>query len=285
MTMDEAAGRSVLPLPVRLHAADVKWSILVRSLETGEVFGVDPDRVLSTASVGKLLLLAEVARRIEDGRLPRDELVYRSAADAVSDSGLWQHLDAESLTVNDAAVLVAATSDNLATNVLLRRLGAESMDETADALGLSDVRLHDYVRDVRGPTDPPRLSSGSAWELAGFFERVATQDIISPAVSGRLAQWLGLNTDLSMVASSLDLDPLAHAADGPALALMSKTGTDIGVRADCGLVACEGVQVAYAAIANWDATGDRTLRQVMADMRSIGGFVRSIVEKASTSGA
>ena len=285
MMIDVAAGRSVLPFPVRLHADDVTWSILVRRLETGEAFGVDPDRVLSTASVGKLLLLAEVARRIQDGRLPGDELVHRTAADAVSDSGLWQHLDAESLTVNDAAVLVAATSDNLATNVLLRRLGAEAMDETADALGLSDVRLHDYVRDVRGPTDPPRLSSGSAWELAGFFERIATQDVISPAVSGVLAHWLGLNTDLSMAASSLDLDPLAHAPGGAGLALMNKTGTDTGVRADCGVVSVDGVRIAYAAIANWDAASESTLGDVMADMRSIGRFVRSLVEGEGPSGA
>ena len=285
MTTDEPAGRSVLSIPVRLHASDVTWSILVRSLASGETFGLDHDRALSTASVGKLLLLAEVARRIDDGRLAADELVHRTDADAVADSGLWQHLDVESLTVRDATALVAATSDNLATNVLLRRLGVESMDETAKALGLEAVRLHDYVRDVRRPSDPPRLSSGSAWELAGLFERIATQDICSPGVSRMLAQWLGLNSDLSMVASSLDLDPLAHGPDGPALALMNKTGTDMGVRADCGLASCDGVQVAYAAIANWDVASESALGHVMADMRSIGGFVRDLVEGERPSGA
>ena len=170
-------------------------------------------------------------------------------------------------------------------DVDLRRVGIEAIDETARALGLEDVRLHDYVRDVRRPTDPPRLSSGSARELAAIFGRIATRELRSPAVSRMLEHWLGLNTDLSMVASSLDLDPLAHAADGPALALMNKTGTDTGVRADCGLVSYGGVQVAYAAIANWEAASESTLGDVMADMRLIGGFVRRLVEGDDRSGA
>ena len=39
------------------------------------------------------------------------------------DSGIWQHLQAPSLPVADLATLVGATSDNLATNVLLRQVG------------------------------------------------------------------------------------------------------------------------------------------------------------------
>lgn len=214
-----------------------------------------------------------------------DELLHRTDADAVADSGLWQHLDVQSLTARDAAVLVAALSDNLATNALLRRLGVKAMDETARALGLGNLRLHDYVRDERRAADPPRLSSGSAQDLAEMFVRIGEGRIFSPAVSGMLAHWLELNTDLSMVASSLDLDPLAHSADGPALALMNKTGTDTGVRADCGLVSHDGVQVTYAAIANWDSASEATPGLVMADMRLIGGFVRALVEGEDPSGA
>jgi beta-lactamase class A len=92
-----------------------------------------------------------------------------------------------------------------------------------------------------------------------------------------LAFWLGLNTDLSMVAASLELDPLGHVAVGRSLSVMNKTGTDVGVRADCGLVSRDGVQVAYAAIANWDEASGPMLDLVMADMHAIGGFIRSLV--------
>jgi beta-lactamase class A len=274
--VDDVAGG--VSLPVDLQSTEVTWSIHVRSLATGLTFGLDDGAVLSTASVGKLLLLTEVARRIDEGSLLQDERLTRTPADGVADSGLWQHLATDTLTVGDAAVLVAAVSDNLATNVLLRRVGVDAMDQVAQALGLEGVRLHDFVRDVRRETDPPRLSSGSAQELARNFAMVASGEIISPAVSGILAGWLGLSTDLSMVASSLGLDPLAHSAGGHGLSLMNKTGTDAGVRADCGLVSYNGLQVAYAAIANWDEASVSALDLVMADMRAIGGFVRSLVD-------
>ena len=274
--MDDVAGG--VSLPVDLQSTEVTWSIHVRSLATGAMYSRDDATCLSTASVGKLLLLTEVARRLEDGSLRPDECVTRTPADAVADSGLWQHLSTDSLTVGDAAVLVAAVSDNLATNVLLRHVGLEAMGEVAQALGLSDVRLHDFVRDVRRANDPARLSSGSARGLAEFFARIAEGGILTPAVSGMLADWLRLNTDLSMVAASLELDPLAHLDAGGSLSLMNKTGTDVGVRADCGLASRDGVQVAYAAIANWDEASEPTLNLVMADMRAIGGFVRCLVE-------
>jgi len=43
----------------------------MRSLATGLTFGLDDGAVLSTASVGKVLLLTEVARRIDEGSLLR----------------------------------------------------------------------------------------------------------------------------------------------------------------------------------------------------------------------
>jgi hypothetical protein len=45
------------------------------------------------------------------------------------------------------------------------------------------------------------------------------------------------------------------------------------------------VQVAYAAIANWEAASESALGDVMADMRVIGGFVRGLVEGDDRSGA
>ena len=126
-----------MSLPVNLKSDGVIWSIHVRSLTTGATFARDDATALSTASVGKVLLLAEVARRLEDGSLSPDECLTRTPAESVADSGLWQHLSTDSLTVCDAAVLVAAVSDNLATNVLLRHVGLAAMDEVAQALGLN----------------------------------------------------------------------------------------------------------------------------------------------------
>src|SRR5690606_13442739 len=130
------------------------------------------------------------------------------------------------LPVADLAVLVAAVSDNLATNVLLRRVGLDAVAATARSVGLRATALHDVVRDVRTPADPPALSSGSAAELAGLFARLAAGAAISAEVSATVNGWLATGTDLSMVAGALGLDPLAHVAADRSVVLRNKTGTD-----------------------------------------------------------
>lgn len=76
----------------------------------------------------------------------------------MGDSGLWRHLHAGSLPLADVATLVGATSDNLATNVLLREVGLESVRARTEQLSLLRTALLDLVRDSRGPDDAPRVS-------------------------------------------------------------------------------------------------------------------------------
>ena len=218
--------------------APVEWSVSAIDARTGDVLVEESaDRELPCASLGKILVLIEAARRIHAGSLDPDQLLGRAPEDAVGDSGLWQDLRASLLPAADLCVLVGAVSDNLATNVLLRTLGLDAVSATARAIGLEGVTLHDQVRDKRGPGHPAHLATASARGLTRLFARLHRGEIVSPAVSETVLGWLAANSDLSMVASAWGLDPLAHRpADRPHLALFNKTGTDRGVRAEAGLV-------------------------------------------------
>jgi beta-lactamase class A len=252
----------------------VTWGVCVIEVPTGEVILDDHAAVtLSTASVGKLLLLLEVARQIDEGEIRADEMVERTDADTVMDSGLWQYLTAPALSVVDLAVLVASVSDNLATNVLLRRLGIDAVRAMTARLGLAATALHDRVRDTRRPNDPPRLSSGSAAELAGLLRALRLGEAVSRSVSSQVLDWLATGVDLSMVGSAFGLDPLAHAVPDRGLSLHNKTGTDVGVRADVGLVGTSSTALAYAAIANWPEDQDRR-DEVHVALRHLGRRLR-----------
>src|SRR5205085_32113 len=82
--------------------------------------------------------------------------------------------------------------------------------ELTARLGLRETALRDRVRNKREAHHPPTLSHGSAAELAGLLGGLARRELISAAVSERVDRWLATNTDLSMVASAFDLDPLAQ---------------------------------------------------------------------------
>jgi beta-lactamase class A len=231
----------------------VRWGVCVRDVGTGRVLASrNPDHPLPTASVGKLLLLIEVARRIEAGHLDAGELLRRTPEDAVADSGLWQHLRVDALPVADLAVLVGSVSDNLATNVLLRHVGLEPVAAVGRDLGLTHTRLHDAVRDRRGPEHPPTLSTGTAGELAALLAACARGEALSPRVSAQLLDWLAGSADTSMVAAALHLDPLAHVQPDRGLLLRHKTGTDDGIRADVGLLRGHQAGISYAVCARWE---------------------------------
>lgn len=256
------------------------WSFCVLDAEGNVIDAVAPDTVQPTASIGKIFLLAEVAECMADGRLDPHGRIRRDPDMAVADSGLWQHLAQDSLPVVDACLLVAAVSDNWATNVLLDLVGLAAVSARAEALGCTSSRLHDRVRDARAVDDPPTLSSGTARELAEVARRIhraangGEATGLSAAAADMVEGWLLTGVDLSMVAAPFRLDPLAH-ADGR-VRLWSKTGTDTGIRADVGVAWSESDTLSYAAIATWqpgDDVGDGPFERMHAMGRTLASRV------------
>lgn len=246
-------------------------SASVVDLNSGKTLVAIDDRiVLPTASIGKVLLLIEVSARLTARDYSGLGILDKTPRDEVGDSGLWQHLQVPTLPVADLATLVGATSDNLATNVLLGRVGLEAVRARTESLGLTRTALLDLVRDRRGPDDAPQLSVGSAAELSWLFGALARNEIVDPATSRRVLGWLSLNTDLSMVASAFGLDPLSHRGLDHDTLLVNKTGTDSGVRAEAGALRGGGRAVAYALSIQFvdDSLGARL--RVLDAMRIVG---------------
>lgn len=259
-------------------ASEVAWSISIRDGIGYECAGCSATTSMQTASIGKLLLLTEIARQCNAGSLNGDELLLRDPTLMVADSGIWQYMQAEKLSVYDLCVLVACTSDNFATNVLLKRVGLPKVQELSRLLGFERTALLDYVRDSRGPDDVWTLSTGSAAELSSLMSSIARRGLISQPVSEQLDAWLAAGMDLSMVASAFGFDPLAHTTADRGFFIRNKTGTDAGVRADVGTIGRENVWFAYAVIANWDPAYPGLRDAVLSGMNAIGCALRSVLE-------
>ncbi|MBC7593630.1 MAG: serine hydrolase [Kineosporiaceae bacterium] len=260
---------------LRLETLDrADWSVEVRGIHANEpLLSIGSSRALRTASVAKLFLLVEVASQFESGQLSPDELLSRDSVARVLDSGLWHRLSTSTLPASDIASLVGAVSDNWGTNVLLQRVGLDAVKARVASLGIVDSVLLDFVRDFRTDDDPETMSIGTAQEWARFIADAAIGAVVSHSVSGQLLEWMKANCDHSLVASAFGLDPLSHWTPDEGVMLWNKTGTDVGVRADVGLV--QGVtQLAYAAIVNWDELRHPGLRPaIMSDLKRIGAWV------------
>ncbi|OYO08092.1 serine hydrolase [Enemella evansiae] len=250
------------------------WSICVRDASDDRVlYAHHPERLLRTASVGKVFLLAEVSARLAAGELDPDEPLRWDDDEWVADSGLWYQLRSRSLPLADLCLLVGAVSDNLATNVLLRRVGIEPVRRMARRLGCAESALLDRVREGRRPTDPPTLSVGRADELSALLGRLHRGEVLGRETADRVLGWLATDTDLSMVAGVFGLDPLAHTEPDRGVRLVNKTGTIGTARIDIGLVSAGGRTLAYAAAANWADGRPEVRDRVLAAMREIGRAV------------
>jgi beta-lactamase class A len=248
----------------------------VVDLSTQETLVAIDDRiVLPTASIGKILLLIEISARLSSQDFSGYGILDKSIRDSVGESGIWQHLQAPALPVSDLATLVGATSDNLATNLLLKQVGLEAVRARTESLGLTRTALLDVVRDNRGPDDAPQLSVGSTSELSKLFGQLARGEVIDQPTSQRVTGWLSLNCDLSMVASAFGLDPLSHRMPDHSTLLINKTGSDFGVRAEAGALKGRRAAVSYAVSVQFDDDSLERRLRVLDAMRSVG---REILE-------
>ncbi|AXE76261.1 class A beta-lactamase-related serine hydrolase [Streptomyces atratus] len=262
-----AARRSAaLPLTLAVAAVDI-------DIDGGETVGVDDRTVLPVASASKLLLLAEVSRRLDTGELLADRPVEVLDEDMADGTGLLRRMSRRGWTVEDLAWLTASVSDNTATNALLRLVGRESTARLAEELGLDRLTLHDKVRDIRGPDVPPLFATGTARDLARLVTHAVRGTMSSPAASARLLEWMRANTDHGLVPALVDHDPYAPGFPNPlpdGLLVANKTGTDTGVRADAGVIV-GARRLAYAVVAHWDpALGPSTERAAVHAIRDVG---------------
>jgi beta-lactamase class A len=228
-------------------------SVHVVDLDSHEhVLSGDDHVTMPIAGLGVVPLLIEVASGFESGQLDPLEIVERTSIDAVSTSGLWRHLHAPALPLEDLAVLAATAGDPIAVNALLQKVGHERVRERIESLGLRRTALLDRFRDQRGPDDAPQVAVGTTRELAGLFSALVNSAAVDAAVSAQVSEWLSLNQDLSLVAASTGLDPFAHDHDAHGLLFVNKTGRDRGVRAEAGVLAGPRAGIAYSLIVCFD---------------------------------
>ena len=247
-------------------------SATVNDLSSGEPLVSIDDRVsLPTAGLGAVLLLIEVSARLTSNNDSGLGILDKASQAQVGDSGIWQHLQAPALPVGDLATLIGASNDNLATNLLVQRMGLEAIRVRAESLGLKHTALLDIVRDVRGPDDAPQLSVGSTTELAWLFGALSRGEIVDVTTSKRVMGWLSLNNDLSMVASAFGLDPFAHREEDHALLLVNRTGSDAGIRVEAGVLRGTRAGVSYAVTITFEETALESRLRVLGAMRTIGG--------------
>lgn len=142
----EAAGMSRLEREVRkawaARAPEAKLRLWLARAEGEELLAIDADRPVEAASTIKILVLLEAHAQALEGAFAWGEEVALRDEDRAGGAGSLQRERAGSTwSYAQLARRMIAESDNMAANLLLRRLGMDRVNARARRLGLRETRM------------------------------------------------------------------------------------------------------------------------------------------------
>lgn len=115
-------------------------SLYAKNLASGAAFSIKPDAPVRTASTIKLAILVAVFQAVHDGKAKWDEELLLTEDDKVSGSGVLREFSPGRYKLCDLANLMIVVSDNTATNLILDRFSADSVNAVMDKYGFARTR-------------------------------------------------------------------------------------------------------------------------------------------------
>lgn len=229
--------------------------VSVKDLVSGQVFELRPTEPFPTASSIKLAVLYELYRQAEERGGSLTEIT-RPGPVRVGGGGILQELgDSVSLTWRDLAALMMGWSDNEATNLLIDKVGMDSVNRRLDALGLPATRLRRKMMDLEAAREG-RENVSTAGELRRLAETVYAGTALSPAPA----------KDMRAVAALPKDSPFRLALPG-SLPVLDKPGSLEGVRCVGAVVDLPKRPYSVAIMTAYlkrDEDGERAIREISA---------------------
>ena len=200
-TPETAPDPATLRAQIETAAARVPEATVMVAVRDGDfAFDLRAQRDVHAASTMKVPVMIEAFRQVEAGRLAWDDPVpvvnaFRSIVDGSpfaieddSDDALYAHLGG-TLPLADLTRRAITTSSNLATNLMMEVLTADSVQATTDALGGAGVRVLRGVEDIKA-YEAGLSNRATAAGLASLLLAIQEGRAVSPEASRAMVEIL-----------------------------------------------------------------------------------------------
>jgi beta-lactamase class A len=231
-------------------------ALAARHVEGGRTWRHNEHHRLPSASLIKLPILAVFWETVEAGRLDSTKRVSVPAEARVEGTGVLKAL-APGLepTWSDLATLMITVSDNVATNLIIDRLGMEAIQAWIDKAGLAETRLERRMMD-RGAMSVGRGNWTSAADMEMLLSAIAAGTCVSGEASRQMRRALEAQQIQDRLARRL----------GESVRVANKTGNFADVIHDAGIVTGAGGTLVIAVLTQ----GVRSPWQAMDAIAGIG---------------
>lgn len=176
--------------------------LAVYDLETGQGLSLDDEVRFHAASTMKVPVMMEVFRLVEQGelaltdRLPvKDQFAsiidgspYRLQAESDSDGAIYREVGKE-MTVRELVGRMITRSSNLATNLLIERVGAGNVTRYMRRLGATEMEVLRGVEDTKA-FQAGRNNTTTARDLLLLFRAIAEEKPVGREASAAMVEIL-----------------------------------------------------------------------------------------------
>jgi len=115
--------------------------IYAKNLDTGQDYSLRADEQVRTASTIKLPIMTEVFRQVEQGKIKWTDEITLTKQNKQGGSGiLGEFSEGSRIDLKTLTNLMIVVSDNTATNLILDKVTADSVNDFLDTLGLKQTR-------------------------------------------------------------------------------------------------------------------------------------------------
>ena len=187
-----------------LDGLKARSSIYAKHIPSGKTIDVRGDVPMNTLSVIKLPVMIQVFRDVESGRIKLTDRYLVRPEDQRSGSGLIQTFDVGlNPTIRDLVEQMIITSDNTATDILIKKVGVARVNETLAKFGFKQTRLKfttgDLFREVWIRADQKNAAMTDQEVFSKGFPGDAAGSARSFKLEGDSTKWLGRTTAREMV--------------------------------------------------------------------------------------
>ena len=214
-------------LAPQLEALGGDTGVYVKNLVTGETWSRGADVPVVAASVIKIPVMIEAFAQRERGELDFDEIHALRDEERLPSCGTLKamHTGIE-MTLEDLIRLMIIVSDNAATNIMIRRVGMDSVNATLRSLGCEKTTLNRLLFDSEASRRGIK-NFITAGEMGMLLEALYRGQIVSKEAGREMLDILldqRLNGKIPFFIDSMGID-VAH-----------KTGEDDGISHDVGII-------------------------------------------------
>lgn len=169
-----------------------RLGVFVLDTGSGRESGLRPDERFGMCSTFKLPLAAAILREVDAGRLTLDERIAYGKDDMVPHAPVTgKNLASGSMSISELARATQTTSDNVAANLLMRRLGGPAaVTDLFRAMGDTDTRIDRWEPEMNlVPTGEDRDTT-TPRAISGLVARVVAGDLLKPESRELLREWM-----------------------------------------------------------------------------------------------